>query len=52
MYVFSHNGNQHYRKTTKGWKLCVKWRDGTTSWVRLADLKESFPIELAEFAVA
>jgi hypothetical protein len=52
MYVFSKNGNRHYRKTTKGWKLCVKWRDGSTSWVRLADLKESFPIELAEFAVA
>jgi hypothetical protein len=23
---------------TKGWKLCVKWKDGTTSWERLADL--------------
>jgi len=52
MYVMSHNGNRHYRKTTKGWKLCVKWRDGSTSWVRLAELKESFPIEVAEFAVA
>jgi hypothetical protein len=30
-YVYSHNGNQHYRKMTKGWKLCVKWKDGTTS---------------------
>ena len=31
-YVYSHNGNRHYLKTTKGWKLCVKWKDGTTSW--------------------
>jgi hypothetical protein len=30
--VYSHNGNQHYQKMTKGWKLCVKWKDGTTSW--------------------
>jgi len=44
--------NKHLRKTTKGWKLCVEWRDGTTSWERLADLKESNPIEVAEFAVA
>jgi hypothetical protein len=50
-YVYSHNGNQHYRKMTKGWKLCVKWKDGTTSWERLADLKESYPIEVAEFVV-
>jgi hypothetical protein len=51
-YVYSHNGNQHYRKMTKGWKLCVKWKDGTTSWERLADLTESYPIEVAEFAVS
>jgi hypothetical protein len=31
-YVYSYNGNCHYRKTTRGWMLCVKWRDGTTTW--------------------
>ena len=51
MYV-THGSNRHFRKTTKGWHLCVEWKDGTTSWERLADLKESNPIEVAEFAVA
>ncbi len=51
-YVYSHNGNQHYWKMTKGWKLCVKWKDDMTSWERLTDLKESYPIEVAEFAVS
>jgi hypothetical protein len=51
-FVHSHNGNQHYRKMTKGWKLCIKWKDGTTSWERLADLKESYPIEVAKFAIS
>ena len=46
------NGRQYPRKTTAGWKLCVGWKDGSTSWERLADLKESFPIEVAEYAVA
>jgi hypothetical protein len=46
----SHNGNIHKRCTTKGWKLCVLWKDGTTSWESLKDLKESFPIQVAEFA--
>jgi hypothetical protein len=26
------NGRQHYRKTTAGWKLCIDWKDGSTSW--------------------
>ncbi|KAI2510101.1 Reverse transcriptase (RNA-dependent DNA polymerase) [Fragilaria crotonensis] len=43
--------NRRMRQTTKGWHLCVEWKDGTTSWERLADLKESNPIEVAEFAV-
>ena len=51
MYV-TRGSNRHFRKTTKGWHLCVEWKDGTTSWERLADLKESNPIEVAEFAVA
>jgi hypothetical protein len=40
------------RKTTKGWHLCVEWKYGTTSWEHLADLKESNPVEVAEYAVA
>jgi hypothetical protein len=51
MYV-TRNGRQHMRKTTIGWKLCVQWKDGTTTWERLADLKESYPVEVAEYAVA
>jgi hypothetical protein len=46
------NGRQHMRKTTIGWKLCVQWKDGTTTWERLTDLKESYPVEAAEYAVA
>lgn len=46
------NGRKHLRKTTKGWYLCVQWKDGTTTWERLADLKESNPIEVSEYAVA
>ena len=48
----AHNGRQTLRKTAKGWHLCVQWKDGTTSWERLADLKESHPIDVAEHAVA
>ena len=39
-------------RTTKGWKLFIEWKDGTTTWERLADLKESNPVEVAEYAIA
>jgi hypothetical protein len=49
MYI-KHGRNKKVRKTTKGWHLCVEWKYGTTSWERLVDLKESNPVEVAEYA--
>jgi hypothetical protein len=51
-FIVSNNGNIHKRRTTKGWSLCVMWKDGSTSWESLKDLKESFPIQVAEYAVS
>jgi Reverse transcriptase (RNA-dependent DNA polymerase) len=45
-------GTWHRRKTTKGWRLCVNWKDGSTSWETLSNLKESYPVEVVEYAVA
>ena len=38
--------------TTNGFKLEVEFVDGSSSWVPLKDLKESNPIETAEFVVS
>ena len=46
------NGKRTRRITTKGWKLCVQWKDGSTSWEPLKRVKESYPVEIAEYAVA
>jgi hypothetical protein len=51
-FVVSHNGNRVPKKTTRGWKLLCQWRDGSSSWVPLVELKDSNPVELAEYAVA
>ena len=40
------------RQSTTGWKLCVLWKDSSTSWENISDLKESHPIETAEYAVS
>jgi hypothetical protein len=51
-WVHTRGGRRSRRQTTKGWWLLVEWKDGTTSWIPLKELKASFPIELAEYAVA
>ena len=40
------------KKTTRGWELLVHWKDRSSNWVPLKDLKVSNPVELAEYAVA
>ena len=49
-YIVTPSGQRRLRKTTIGWKLLVKWKDGSESWIQLKDLKESHPIEVAEYA--
>ena len=51
-YFKSRNGNLSPKMTTRGWKLLVEWKDGSSSWTPLKDLKVSNPVELAEYAIA
>jgi len=37
--------------TLKGWEICLSWKDGTTSWHPLSEVKNSFPLLLAKYAV-
>ena len=39
------------KRTTQGWEICVQWKDGSTNWIALKDLKDSYPVDLAEYAV-
>ena len=36
--------------TTKGWEICALWKDGSTDWITLKDLKQSYPTELSDFS--
>ena len=47
----SHNGKECMKRSTVGWHLCVQWLDSSTSWQTLKDLKESYPLKVAEYAV-
>lgn len=39
------------KRTTRGIEVCVQWKDGSSDWISRNDLKDSHPIELAEYAV-
>ena len=49
-YITTRRGQRRLWKTTAGWKLLVKWKDQSESWVKLSELKESHPVDTAEFA--
>jgi hypothetical protein len=50
--IRSAHGSMKPKVTTRGWELLVQFRDGSLEWVKLKDIKESNPIEVAEYAVA
>ncbi len=45
------DGRTYMKRNTIGWQICCQWKDGSTSWENLSDLKESHPLETAEYAV-
>jgi len=50
-FVVSSNGVKRRIETTKGWDVLIQWKDGSTTWNKLKDVKDSYPVELAEYAV-
>ena len=38
-------------KTTAGLEICWQWKDSSTSWEKLSQLKEAHPVQRAEFAI-
>ena len=51
-YTTTRKGVRIPKTTTRGWQLLCRWRDGSSDWIDLKHLKDSNPIELAEYAVA
>ena len=43
---------EQMRQTTVGWKFLVEWANGLRQWIALKILKESNPVQVAEYAMA
>jgi hypothetical protein len=50
-FIANKSGSKRRRETTKGWEMLVQWKDGSTTWVALKDMKEAYPVQVAEYAV-
>ena len=50
-FIMTKTGTKCRQETTKGWELLIEWKDGITNWVFLKDIKESYPVQVAEFAL-
>ena len=51
-YVVTRRGQKRPRKTTAGWEFLIKWKDGSEQWTPLKILKDSHPVEVAEYSKA
>ena len=51
-FIMMKNGVKRRRKTTQGWHMLCQWKDGSTNWVALKDAKHSYPVLVAEYAIA
>ena len=50
-FITTGTGTRRRCETTIGWDLLAQWKDGSTNWISLKDLKESHPVQTAEYAV-
>jgi hypothetical protein len=49
-YFTTKSGTKRMRQTTQGWKFLVEWSNGSRQWMDLKLLKESNPVQVAEYA--
>ena len=52
-YVKTKDGKRKLQEpmSTNGCEILVQWRDGTQTWNKMKDIKEAYPVELAEYTV-
>jgi hypothetical protein len=50
-YVTTSSGTKRRKESTVGWELLVQWKDASTTWVALKDMKEAYPVQVAEYSI-
>ena len=50
-YLSSNTGQKSRIRTIEGWDVLLSWKDGSTDWIPLKELKESYPVEISEYSL-
>jgi len=48
-WVTSSNDNKSRIRTMRGWRMCVLWKDGSTTWEKLSTLKGLYPLHVIDY---
>ena len=51
-FITTSQGTKRRKETTIGWEMLVQWKDQSTTWVSLKDMKDAYPVQVAEYAVS
>jgi hypothetical protein len=51
-YLLTKTGTKQMHQMTQGWKFLVQWANGTRQWIDLKILKESNPVQVAEYVTS
>ena len=50
-FIHMSNGNKRRTETTKGWEVFIQWKDGSSTWNQVKDVKESLLVQLLDYTV-
>ena len=50
-FIVASSGNRQRQETTKVWDMLILWKDGSTTRVPLKDMKETYSVQVSEYAV-
>ena len=50
-FIVTSSDNRRRLETTKIWDMLIRWKDGWMTWVPLKDTKESYPVQVSEYAI-
>ena len=51
-FIETKTGQKYHWQMTRGWELNIVWKDSSSDWISLKDLKQLHPIQVTKYALA
>ena len=48
-FIKSKNGDHRKQEPTKKWEILFQWKGSSTTWENLKDMKDCYPLEMANY---